>query len=82
MKYILALDQGTTSSRAILFDQQARIVTPDHGREAPQRRGGVVGRQQHAALRKTGTFLQMQVGDDEQPLFFPDAGKKDSEVGK
>ena len=26
MKYILALDQGTTSSRAILFDQQLRIV--------------------------------------------------------
>ncbi len=26
MKYILALDQGTTSSRAILFDQAGRIV--------------------------------------------------------
>jgi glycerol kinase len=26
MKYVLALDQGTTSSRAILFDEQARIV--------------------------------------------------------
>jgi glycerol kinase len=26
MKYILALDQGTTSSRAIVFDQQARIL--------------------------------------------------------
>jgi glycerol kinase len=26
MKYILALDQGTTSSRAILFDQQTNIV--------------------------------------------------------
>lgn len=26
-KYILALDQGTTSSRAILFDQQGSIVT-------------------------------------------------------
>ena len=25
-KYILALDQGTTSSRAILFDQQMRII--------------------------------------------------------
>ena len=24
-KYILALDQGTTSSRAILFDQEGRI---------------------------------------------------------
>ena len=26
MKYILALDQGTTSSRAILFDQNQQIV--------------------------------------------------------
>ncbi|MGC2619842.1 MAG: FGGY family carbohydrate kinase, partial [Acidobacteriaceae bacterium] len=26
MAYILALDQGTTSSRAILFDQQGRIT--------------------------------------------------------
>lgn len=26
MAYILALDQGTTSSRAILFDQQGRIA--------------------------------------------------------
>ena len=25
-KYILALDQGTTSSRAILFDQQMNII--------------------------------------------------------
>ena len=25
-KYILALDQGTTSSRAILFDQAGRVV--------------------------------------------------------
>ena len=26
MSYILALDQGTTSSRAIVFDQQGQIV--------------------------------------------------------
>lgn len=26
-KYVLALDQGTTSSRAILFDQQSNIIT-------------------------------------------------------
>ena len=25
MKYVLALDQGTTSSRAILFDERGRI---------------------------------------------------------
>lgn len=27
MKYILALDQGTTSSRAIVFDREGRVVT-------------------------------------------------------
>jgi glycerol kinase len=27
MKYILALDQGTTSSRAIIFDRQSRIIS-------------------------------------------------------
>ena len=26
MRYVLALDQGTTSSRAILFDEEARAV--------------------------------------------------------
>ena len=27
-KYIMALDQGTTSSRAILFDKEGNIVKP------------------------------------------------------
>ena len=35
MKYILALDQGTTSTRAVLFDKGGRIVC-SHGRELPQ----------------------------------------------
>ena len=35
MKYILALDQGTTSSRAILFDQNQQIVVVAQ-REFPQ----------------------------------------------
>lgn len=35
MKYILALDQGTTSTRAVLFDSGGRIVC-SHGRELPQ----------------------------------------------
>lgn len=30
MKYILALDQGTTSSRAILFDRNGKIVASEH----------------------------------------------------
>jgi len=29
MKYILALDQGTTSSRAILFDKKGNIVATE-----------------------------------------------------
>ena len=35
MKYILALDQGTTSSRAILFDQNQQIVALSQ-KEFPQ----------------------------------------------
>ena len=27
MKYILALDQGTTSSRAIIFDKNSQIIS-------------------------------------------------------
>jgi glycerol kinase len=34
-KYVLALDQGTTSSRGIVFDRQGRIVTQSQ-REFPQ----------------------------------------------
>jgi glycerol kinase len=34
-RYVLALDQGTTSSRAILFDEQARAIAVDQ-REFPQ----------------------------------------------
>ena len=26
MKYIIALDQGTTSSRAVVFDERANVV--------------------------------------------------------
>ena len=35
MKYIIALDQGTTSSRAVIFDEQGRIVG-SHGIEFRQ----------------------------------------------
>ncbi len=35
MKYVVALDQGTTSSRAVVFDEQARIAAV-HGIEFPQ----------------------------------------------
>ena len=35
MKYIVALDQGTTSSRAVVFDERARLVA-SHAIEFPQ----------------------------------------------
>ena len=35
MKYVLALDQGTTSSRAIVFDRRGKVVTSAQ-REFPQ----------------------------------------------
>ncbi len=35
MKYLLAIDQGTTSSRTILFDLEGRLVSVDQ-REFPQ----------------------------------------------
>lgn len=35
MKYIVALDQGTTSSRAVVFDAQARVIA-SHSIEFPQ----------------------------------------------
>ena len=35
MKYVIALDQGTTSTRAVLFDKAGRIVS-SFGREIPQ----------------------------------------------
>ena len=35
MKYIIALDQGTTSSRAVVFDEKANLIT-QHGIEFPQ----------------------------------------------
>ena len=42
-KYILAIDQGTTSSRAIIFDHEGQIVSvgqKEHEQIFPQRRLG------------------------------------------
>ena len=60
-------------------DHHARIVPRDHGAETPERRHRIVGRQQHAARGKTRAFFQMQVGDDEQALFFPE--QRAGEIG-
>ena len=60
-------------------DHRAGIVPRNHGREAAERSHGVVGRQQHAAGRKAGTFFQMQVRDHQQALFFPE--QRAGEIG-
>ncbi len=53
-------------------NHHARIMPRDHGGEAAECRHRIVGRQQHAAGGKTGALFQMQIGDDEQALFFPE----------
>ena len=60
-------------------DHHARIVPGDHGGEAAQCRHGIVRRQQHAARGEAGTFFQMQVGDHEQALLFPE--QRAGEIG-
>ena len=60
-------------------NHHARIVPRDHGGQAAERRRRIVRRQQHAALGETGTLLQMQVGDDEQALRFPE--QRAGEIG-
>ena len=55
-------------------DHHAGIVARDHGRKTAQRRRGVVRRQQHAARGKARAFFQMQIGNDEQVLLFPEQG--------
>ena len=52
----------------------------DDGGETAERRHGVIGRQQHAARRKTGTLFQVQVGDDEQALLLPE--QRAGEIGE
>ena len=61
-------------------DHHARVVPCDHGGEAAKRRHRIIGRQQHAARGKTGALFQMQVGDDEQALLFPE--QRAGEIGE
>ena len=60
-------------------DHHGRVVPRDHGGEAAERRHGIVRRQQHAAGGEAGAFFQMQVGDDQQALFFPE--QRAGEIG-
>ena len=61
-------------------DHHARIMMRDHGGEPAKRRDGVVGRQQHAARGEARALFQMQIGDDEQPLLFPE--QRAGEIGE
>jgi glycerol kinase len=66
MKYILALDQGTTSSRAIVFDHSGAIVAvaqrssarssrnPAGSSTTPTRSGHAVRRRRRRAAKKAG----------------------------
>ena len=60
-------------------DHHGRVVPRDDGREAAKRRHGIVRRQQHAAGGEAGALFQMQVGDDEQALLFPE--QRAGEIG-
>ena len=60
-------------------DHHARVVPRDDGSEAAERRHGIVRRQQHAAACEAGTFFQMQVGDHQQALLFPE--QRAGEIG-
>src|SRR3954465_13021202 len=58
-------------------NDDSRIMAGDDSSEPTKRGDGVVRRQQHPAHGEAGTFFQMQIGDDEQALLFPEqrAGK-------
>src|SRR4029077_4750791 len=55
-------------------DHHFRIVARDHHGKTAEGSGRIVGRQQHAARGKAGTFFQMQVRDHEQALLLPEQG--------
>ena len=60
-------------------NHHARIVPRDHRRKPAERRHRIVGRQQHAARRKARALFQMQVGDHQQALLFPE--QRAGEIG-
>ncbi len=53
-------------------NHEPRRIARNQMRQAPERRRRVVGRQQHAARREGGAFLQMQIGDREQTFVRPE----------
>ncbi len=52
-------------------DDATRRIMRNQTREPRECRGGVIGRQQHAARGKARAFFEMQVGDRQQPLLRP-----------
>ena len=61
-------------------DHHARVVAGNDGGKPAQRCHGIVRRQQHAARGKAGTLFQMQVGNHEQTLLFPE--QRAGEIGE
>ncbi|MET4835649.1 hypothetical protein ABIF44_005056 [Bradyrhizobium japonicum] len=51
----------------------------DDSSETAQRCQRIVRRQQHTARGEAGPFFQMQIGDDEQALLFPE--QRTGEIG-
>ena len=62
MRYILALDQGTTSSRAILFDREQNIVgvsTSDFTFEARGGKGKTLKQFKKGGLKVKAVFRHL-----------------------
>jgi hypothetical protein len=53
-------------------DHHARIVTRDHCAELRQRRRRIERRQQYTTPGEAGSLFQMQIGNDQQLLLFPE----------
>ncbi len=60
-------------------DDRTRIMAGDDSSETARASPAYRRRQQHAAGGEAGAFFQMQVGDDEQALLFPE--QRAGEIG-
>ncbi|MGY4301164.1 hypothetical protein ACVWXN_009259 [Bradyrhizobium sp. i1.4.4] len=60
-------------------DDRSGIMAGDDGSETAQRCQRIVRRQQHTARGEARPFFQMQIGDDEQALLFPE--QRAGEIG-
>lgn len=69
-----ALMRGAIVKAVAERDDDSRIMAGDDGSEPAQCGERVVGRQEHAAGGEARAFFQMQIGNDEQALLFPEQG--------